>query len=103
MKRISRPEKISIILIFVFALLAGLGVIKALGSAKGGFLAPTITYDDSLTADEKTYLEQLVNDHSLPASATISAETLPARSDKNTDFTYDIRSEEHTSELQSRI
>lgn len=90
MKRISRPEKISIILIFVFALLAGLGVIKALGSAKGGFLAPTITFDDSLTADEKSYLEQFFNDHSLPTSVTISAETLPTRSSKDNDFTSDI-------------
>ena len=91
MKRIARPSKITIGLTFIFASLASLGIFKILGTNHGiGPLAPTVSYSNSLTAEEKTYLEQFFAQHPSPTDVTISAETLATRSSSESDFTYDI-------------
>lgn len=90
MKRFTRPEKITLTLIFAFAVLAVIGCVRAFHSGGNPFTPPAVTYTDTLTPDERAFLEHYFTEHPVTADLTITAETLSARSDSNSDLIFDI-------------
>lgn len=79
-----------LVFIFVVCLVVGGAVLWRTLTGKLPFEAGVITYDDSLTEEEKIFIENTIGENTLKKDVTISAITTDTPANSETQITYDI-------------